>query len=464
MARVTLLSHDVWKDCAALLSLMPATLHPAQEDADKWMMKVQINDKWIEKDPLMLQMMHDKVKTIRLLLTHEVGMLIDTYWNDISSGTNHEIMSGQMEILSNIANIKIKEGSRLASEGCGEIYQRHLKSVQSYKEYRIKEGVGFAYKGINTVLSTGITLSGISASMTGVGIVGAVVGLSATVGNILQLATQMIDWCLEAEALQKEIDVKMKLLKARYGNKITGNKVAVALQEGVEKYAWSTIGLGLDRNFSITVSAVSELVDKYNSKINGLDKGAHEMAKLLDKLLVVTVDMRRQLEDDRANTDQMIQRIRANKPVSLVGHLNKLFAEMSKKKSSKPPKTSDFVKNQILTNQSRKIAIQEVKVEKAIDNTISLRMRVEKGRNIYKDYNDVFDGFIGSKALKNVQLASKVATFLTWQLPQTVAFSDYGKILAKDAGEIAHHIYGLVDTGISSGVEFGMEFSERATS
>ena len=463
MALATLINHDIWKDCAAFLNLNPISVRPSGKDAQHWMMKVQISDKWIEKDPLMLQMMHDRVKTVRLLLTHDVGMMIDTYWEDISQEPNHEIRAGQMEILGVLAREKIQAASAQAFDSCEETYNKHSKSVQSYNEYRVKEGSSFAYKGVTTLLSTGFTLASVSASMSGVGIIGTVVGFSASVGNILQLSLQMLDWCREAESLQREIDTKMHLLKSRYGNKVTGNKVAVALQEGVEKYAWSTIGLGLDEHFSITVSAMSDLVDKYNSKIDGLEKAAHEMSRLLDSLLDITIDMRRQVEKDRLNTDKMMQRIRANKPMSLVGHLNKLFASMSKKKSRKPPSTPDFVKNRILANQSRKILIQEKKITKAIDSTINLHQRVESGRNIYKGYKDVFDGFIGGKALKNVQLASKVAEFLTWKLPQEVVFLDIGALLAGNVEEIVSTVYGLLETGVSSGIETGMALAERTT-
>lgn len=469
MVWTTFREHDLWKECVSHFHLTPATYAPSHEDRSLWIFRVWIESEWVKGDPLMLQRMHEAAKPHEFVAMKRLRGLFDDYWKDIVESPDVDTRTLRLKVLSSLAGEVISDASAAAEERCRNIHREHKAVLLKYGWYQVKEGIGFGQKVISTGVSSALTALSFSAGPSG--IAGGLMGLTGVVSNLLKLGNQIRDWCLEAEDIQKELRTRLQLLKTRYSGKVLGSKVAVNVQEFVEGVFWDTIGMGLDRNFGVTINAVGDLVDKYEDKLNGLEKGSHEMSKALDVLLLEAEQLSKEVNEDRGRTDDVLSRLPPVKPPkkpvpkSLVGYLNDLIYKLTTPSKVRAKHDWNFLKSQVYTSEERKLLRLERRVHLAIERTIALVARVREGRKNLLGYRHAMDG-LESKKLKVLgvdatKFAAKVTTLFAWDLPQVFAFVDYGNLAAKDAQEVAQFVIDFTNTSMNPGVELANWIAEK---
>jgi len=450
---------DLWQECGRIFHL-PGQIKPQGADGAKWKFTVKVGIEWVEKDPLLLQMMHDVCKPYEYKAIVQIGEdLSDAFaalmeqYHDISSRNFH------LNMMSVIAKEIISGYAEEAHRSCARLVQEQQATSRSYTWYKVKEGAGFTTKAVTTGTST--VMSGVSLGGGVPGIIGGVLGFTGVLKNVIQLATQMYDWTRQAEQLQGEINrIIRRLQKEQAKSGYFGSTAWVTGKEFVKGVIGEIDPLQLERLIMPRISDLDDLVGKYKSKLDGVDIRAHSIASQI----YVVMDW---LTEFKKHHDVNKIQIRYSKSPSmnLVGLLGKGLESILYSRNKRALDNWKFLRNHVLTIEQRKYGNMEKKLDKLINQTESFYQRVEAGRRTHRKYAFQLEQFKakewGSK-WGGPELAAKVTGLLAWDVPQIVTFNTIGIVetattAAKDASQWIQASLGITYDILSTAAEPAIE-------
>lgn len=439
MPETTLRKRDLWKECLRVYRL-PENIKPQGADESKWIFKVIVRKEWVESDPLMFQMMHDKCLDYETESVHELGRELIEFFTALKQ-FHHDIAWRDMYLktMSDKAQKIIPKYASEASKSCGKLVQAHAETIKSYKLYKVKEGFVFITKGVSAAVS-GVS-SGVSIAVGGVpGAVAGALGFTGVLKNVIQLTNQICDWAAKAEKLQ--IEINRMIPKLQQEQRESGNTVSKALVTGKE-YLKGVIEeidpLQLGRLLFPSITNLKILVEMYKSKIDGIDIRSHALASSIYVLMDSLNKFRKNNESDKV-------KIRYSKPLpmNLVGLLGKGLDHIMYNKNQQAMNDWKFMRNHVLTVQQRKYFTMEKRLDKLIKHTLQFVQRVQKGRKAHDKYEEQLAELEKLK-WEGTDLAAKITAFLAWELPQIVTFNalDIHETVSKIAKDPSEWVEGV---------------------
>ncbi|MEP2718113.1 hypothetical protein [Pseudophaeobacter sp.] len=159
-----------------------------------------------------------------------------------------------------------KNGKKAAERAWAEV----AMTKAEYRTYKIKAGVDLAIDGLNVV--------GGVASAVGTGGFALIVGLYGIIKTLIGMAMKIYKLAIEADKMQKRVTKNLVKIQKSFDKK---KKELSGAKDTGKAFVNSILGA----DFLPTVGSVKSDNDQYKSKIQGVDVGAHKIAKKLNEVL-----------------------------------------------------------------------------------------------------------------------------------------------------------------------------------
>jgi len=408
---IVLRNRDIWRMLQVTLKDILPYLQKftapggTHSSSGRWIIRTAADEKWVKGDPLMLQMIHDmanlvetracfsivqpmldshiltglKKRTLESLNKEERRQVLDTLAFNYNAHDKHVLEDAENEI-----NGKVKK------------YYLDLQTAcSSYRNYKIKEGFGLTTKFVSLfggAVFTGVGLAGTISTMgagAGLGLTMGGLGIVNCLQNAVEIAEQLVRLGQEAEQMQQEINIKLSLLERKH-KALSGQpgKVLGAIAEGA---IFATLLKGTEGIIGISFKALGDLIERYGSKINGMDQKCHALARNLDVLL-----KQAEMADKEFNSLSQEE-------------FRKEFERFLNKINSSPGRW-DWLKKSDPVVQARKII-------RAMNCTRQLFNRIQEAHKVHAGYQARIDALSGAKA-KTAYEWSRLLTGGGWTLMQ----------------------------------------------
>jgi hypothetical protein len=436
--QIVLRNRDMWKYVQVTLrDFMPyigkfTAPGGTHSSSGRWTIKTMADEEWVKGDPLMLQMIHEMAKVVetKACLSIVQPMVDDHNLTSLKKRTleslNKEERKQVMETLAfhyeAHGRYALKDAEDEINTNVKKYYDDLQVACRNYRNYNLKEGIGLGLKGVSLfggAVFTGIglftTISTMGAGAP-VGFVQGALGIVSCLQNLVEIGEQLVRLAQEAEQMQWEINKKLSLLEQKHklpGLSSQTGKVVGAVVEGA---MFATVLKGWEGIIGISFKALGDLVDRYGSKVDGMDKRCHALARNLDVLL-----KKSEMADEAFNALPEAQ-------------FREQFQRL-KNSINSPPDKMDWLRRR--KDESVKRA---QKINSVINNTSLLYGRIQAAHKVHAGYQARLDELQG-KTAKTVYEVSSFLTSQAWTIAQvTFGMATMGK-----------EVNDLV-TGISGGV------------
>lgn len=399
----------------------------------RWIIKTMAEEEWVKGDPLMLQMIHEMAKVVEtkvclsivqpMLDNHNLSSLRKRTLESLNKEERKQVMDALAFHYEAHGKHVLKEAEDEINTNVKKYYDDLQVACRNYRNYNLKEGIGFGCKGVSLfggAVFTGIglftTISTMGAGAP-VGFVQGALGIVSCLQNLIEITEQLVRLAQEAEQMQQEINIKLSLLEKKHKLPGLGSQTGKVVGAMVEGAMFATLLKGTEGIIGISFKALGDLVDRYGSKVDGMDKRCHALARNLDVLL-----KKSEMADEAFNALPEAR-------------FREQFQRL-KNSIDSPPDKLDWLKRR--KDDSVKRA---QKINSVINNTSLLYARIQAAHKVHAGYQARLDDLQGKTAKKVYQMSS----FLT-STARTITQVTFGMAtMGKEVDDLVTGISGAVN-------------------
>jgi hypothetical protein len=437
--QIVLRNRDMWKYVQVTLQdFMPyigkfTAPGGTHSSSGRWIIKTMADEEWVKGDPLMLQLIHEMAKVVetKACLSIVQPMLDDHNLSSLKKRTLESLNKAERkQVLDALAFHYDVHGRHVLKDAEDEINRNVKKyyddlqvACRNYNRYNFKEGVGLVGKFVSlfggavfTGIGLGMTISTMGAGAPA-GITMGALGIVGCLQNLIEITEQLVRLAQEAEQMQQEINIKLSLLEKKHKLSVLSSQTGKVVGAVVEGALFATLLKGTEGIIGISFKALGDLVDRYGSKINGMDKKCHALARNLDVLL-----KKSEMADEAFNALPEAQ-------------FREQFQRL-KNSINSPPEKMDWLRRR--KDDSVKRA---QKINSVINNTSLLYGRIQDAHKVHAGYEARLDELQG-KTAKKVYEVSRFVTSTAW----TIAQVSFGMAtMGKEVSDLVTGISGAVN-------------------